>query len=59
VEDGLRGDRPPLPEIQVTRTPKRPFRSREWFHCAGGPDMAALHLERFMNRGTITEVERG
>jgi len=40
----------------VTRTPVRPFRSREWFAAPGRADMAALYLERFMNYG-ITPAE--
>lgn len=43
-------------EIIVTRTPVRPFRSREWFAAPGRADMAALYLERFMNYG-ITPAE--
>ena len=30
----------------MTRTPVRPFRSREWFDAPGRPDMAALYMER-------------
>ncbi|RYE03215.1 MAG: dihydroxy-acid dehydratase [Sphingomonadales bacterium] len=40
----------------MTRTPVRPFRSREWFAAPGRADMAALYLERFMNYG-ITRDE--
>lgn len=40
----------------MTRTPARPFRSREWFAAPGRSDMAALYLERFMNYG-ITRDE--
>ncbi|MEN3749820.1 IlvD/Edd family dehydratase [Sphingomonas sp. HF-S3] len=40
----------------TTRTPARPFRSREWFAAPGRADMAALYLERFMNYG-ITRDE--
>ncbi|MGN7159561.1 IlvD/Edd family dehydratase [Sphingomonas sp. SAFR-052] len=40
----------------MTRTPARPFRSREWFAAPGRLDMAALYLERFMNYG-ITPKE--
>lgn len=40
----------------MTRTPVRPFRSREWFAAPGRLDMAALYLERFMNYG-ITPKE--
>ena len=32
----------------MTRTPARPFRSREWFDAPGRSDMAALYLERFV-----------
>ncbi|MGC6399299.1 IlvD/Edd family dehydratase [Sphingomonas sp. FW199] len=39
----------------VTRTPARPFRSREWFAAPGRSDMAALYLERFMNYGITPE----
>ncbi len=40
----------------MTRTPIRPFRSREWFAAPGRLDMTALYLERFMNYG-ITPKE--
>jgi len=39
----------------MTRTPVRPFRSREWFAAPGRSDMAALYLERFMNYGITRE----
>src|SRR4051794_14908084 len=41
-----------------TRTPVRPFRSREWFAAPGRSDMAALYLERFMNYGITAEELR-
>ena len=37
----------------MTRTPARPFRSREWFAAPGRSDMAALYLERGW-RGILT-----
>ncbi len=40
----------------MTRTPARPFRSREWFDAPGRSDMTALYLERYMNYG-LTPVE--
>jgi len=44
----------------MTRTPNRPFRSREWFAAPGRSDMAALYLERFMNYGiTPDELRAG
>ena len=44
----------------MTRTPVRPFRSREWFAAPGRSDMAALYLERFMNYGlTPAELRSG
>ena len=44
----------------MTRTPARPFRSREWFAAPGRSDMAALYLERFMNYGiTPAELQSG
>lgn len=44
----------------TTRTPARPFRSREWFAAPGRADMAALYLERFMNYGiTPDELRSG
>jgi len=44
----------------MTRTPTRPFRSREWFAAPGRSDMAALYLERFMNYGiTRDELRSG
>src|ERR1044072_5492703 len=39
----------------MSRTPVRPFRSREWFAAPGRVDMAALYLERFMNAGITPE----
>ncbi|MES2445524.1 MAG: IlvD/Edd family dehydratase [Pseudomonadota bacterium] len=43
----------------MTRTPVRPFRSREWFAAPGRSDMAALYLERFMNYGITPDELRG
>jgi xylonate dehydratase len=42
----------------VTRTPARPFRSRDWFDAPGRSDMTALYLERFMNYGLTAEELR-
>jgi dihydroxy-acid dehydratase len=42
----------------MTRTPARPFRSRQWFDAPGRSDMAALYLERFMNYGITPEELR-
>jgi dihydroxy-acid dehydratase len=42
----------------MTRTPTRPFRSREWFAAPGRSDMAALYLERFMNYGITPDELR-
>jgi dihydroxyacid dehydratase/phosphogluconate dehydratase len=42
----------------MTRTPARPFRSREWFAAPGRVDMAALYIERFMNYGLTREELR-
>ena len=42
----------------MTRTPVRPFRSREWFAAPGRSDMAALYIERFMNYGLTREELR-
>ncbi|MBV9881598.1 MAG: dihydroxy-acid dehydratase family protein, partial [Sphingomonadaceae bacterium] len=42
----------------TTRTPARPFRSREWFDAPGRSDMAALYLERFMNYGVTPDELR-
>ena len=42
----------------MTRTPARPFRSREWFAAPERADMAALYLERFMNYGLTREELR-
>jgi dihydroxyacid dehydratase/phosphogluconate dehydratase len=48
-----------LPEPPMTsRTPARPFRSREWFAAPGRSDMAALYLERFMNYGIAPDELR-
>jgi xylonate dehydratase len=44
----------------VTRTPARPFRSRDWFAAADRADMTALYLERYMNYGlTPDELRSG
>jgi dihydroxyacid dehydratase/phosphogluconate dehydratase len=44
----------------MTRTPARPFRSREWFAAPERADMAALYIERFMNYGlTRDELRSG
>jgi dihydroxyacid dehydratase/phosphogluconate dehydratase len=42
----------------MTRTPARPFRSREWFAAPERVDMAALYIERFMNYGLTREELR-
>ncbi|WP_205480331.1 dihydroxy-acid dehydratase [Sphingomonas arenae] len=42
----------------MTRTPARPFRSREWFAAPGRSDMSALYLERFMNYGITADELR-
>ena len=42
----------------MTRTPRRPFRSREWFAAPERSDMTALYLERFMNYGLTPEELR-
>ena len=42
----------------MTRTPVRPFRSRDWFAAPGRSDMTALYLERFMNYGVTAEELR-
>ncbi|WP_300974945.1 IlvD/Edd family dehydratase [Sphingomonas sp. LHG3406-1] len=42
----------------MTRTPVRPFRSRDWFDAPGRSDMTALYLERFMNYGLTAEELR-
>ena len=42
----------------MTRTPARPFRSREWFDAPGRGDMAALYLERYMNYGLTPDELR-
>jgi xylonate dehydratase len=44
----------------MTKTPKRPFRSRDWFADPARSDMTALYLERFMNYGiTPDELRSG
>jgi len=43
----------------MTRTPARPFRSRDWFDAPGRSDMTALYLERYMNYGLTPEELRG
>ena len=44
----------------MTQTPRRPFRSREWFAAPERSDMTALYLERFMNYGlTPDELRSG
>jgi len=42
----------------MSRTPARPFRSREWFDAPGRSDMTALYLERFMNYGITPDELR-
>jgi dihydroxyacid dehydratase/phosphogluconate dehydratase len=42
----------------MTRTPARPFRSREWFDAPGRSDMTALYLERYMNYGLTPDELR-
>ncbi|MBU3077941.1 IlvD/Edd family dehydratase [Sphingomonas quercus] len=42
----------------MTRTPARPFRSRDWFADPARSDMTALYLERFMNYGLTPEELR-
>ena len=42
----------------MTKTPRRPFRSREWFAAPERSDMTALYLERFMNYGLTPEELR-
>lgn len=42
----------------MTRTPARPFRSRDWFADPARADMTALYLERFMNYGMTPEELR-
>lgn len=39
----------------VARTPKRRFRSRDWFDDPEHLDMVALYLERFMNYGLTAD----
>jgi dihydroxy-acid dehydratase len=42
----------------VTRSPVRPFRSRDWFADPARSDMVALYLERFMNYGVTPDELR-
>jgi dihydroxy-acid dehydratase len=42
----------------TARTPKRPFRSRDWFANTERSDMTAVYLERFMNYGITPEELR-
>jgi len=42
----------------TSRTPKRPFRSRDWFASADRSDMTAVYLERYMNYGVTPEELR-
>jgi len=42
----------------LTRTPTKPFRSRDWFADPARSDMVALYLERFMNYGITPEELR-
>lgn len=42
----------------MDKTPRRPFRSREWFADPERSDMTALYLERFMNYGLTPEELR-
>ncbi len=40
------------------KTPRRPFRSRDWFADPARSDMTAMYLERFMNYGLTPEELR-
>lgn len=42
----------------MDKTPRRPFRSRDWFADPERSDMTALYLERFMNYGLTPEELR-
>ena len=42
----------------MTKTPRRPFRSRDWFAAPERSDMTAMYLERFMNYGLTPEEKR-
>ncbi|HSI49454.1 MAG TPA: IlvD/Edd family dehydratase [Ideonella sp.] len=42
----------------MDKTPRRPFRSRDWFADPARSDMTALYLERFMNYGLTPEELR-
>ena len=42
----------------MTKTPRRPFRSRDWFAAPERSDMTAMYLERFMNYGLTPEELR-
>ncbi|MBU0749487.1 MAG: dihydroxy-acid dehydratase family protein, partial [Gammaproteobacteria bacterium] len=42
----------------MTKIPRRPFRSRDWFADPARSDMTALYLERFMNYGLTPEELR-
>ncbi len=42
----------------MQKTPRRPFRSRDWFADPERSDMTALYLERFMNYGLTPEELR-
>ncbi|HEX5737058.1 MAG TPA: dihydroxy-acid dehydratase, partial [Hydrogenophaga sp.] len=42
----------------MQKTPRRPFRSRDWFADPTRSDMTALYLERFMNDGLTPEELR-
>lgn len=42
----------------MQKTPRRPFRSRDWFADPARSDMTALYLERFMNYGLTPEELR-
>jgi dihydroxy-acid dehydratase len=44
--------------MMKSRTPARPFRSREWFADSSRNDMTAVYLERFMNYGLTPEELR-
>jgi len=42
----------------MQKTPRRPFRSRDWFANPERSDMTAMYLERFMNDGLTPEELR-
>ena len=44
----------------MSRQPKKPLRSAEWFNNRSQPDQTAIYVERYLNQGlTREELQSG